>query len=137
VLFLLASFSASGELSSDPNIDVPTAENVSSVPAAPIVVISGTQVLLDGTPAGNVREVIESGERGRIDELHERLTSQRRLWMQVHSGREFPGVAILQIDSGTSALVVKSVFETVASAKYPNVSFLVGPRAEHASLSKP
>jgi biopolymer transport protein ExbD len=130
VLFLLASFSASGELSQDPNIDSPTASNVESVPSAPIVSLSGTRILVNGTPAGSTRAIVESGTRQTIPELRDLLQAQRNLWLQVHVGREFPGVAILQIDSKASALVVKSVFETVATAQYPNVSFMVGPRSD-------
>ncbi len=137
VLFLLASFSASGELPIDPSIKLPKAQNTASMQIATIVTITENQVLVGGKRAGNIRAVIEGGKQETIPELKEMLTNQRELWTTLHPGQQFPGVAILQIDSKQSALVVKSVFQTVAYAGYPNVSFMVGaqggPKAAEAA----
>ncbi len=61
-----------------------------------------------------------------MDELFNVLKNKRELWKQINPGREFPGVAVLQVDRRVPALVVKSVFQTAAFAGYPNVSFMVG-----------
>ena len=61
----------------------------------------------------------------RIDELFNILKSKRELWKQTHPNKDFPGVAMLQIDQGIKAVVVKSVFQTAAFAGFPNVSFMV------------
>lgn len=66
-------------------------------------------------------------------ELGGLLTNQRKLWILLNPGNPLPGIAILQIDSAVPALVVKSVFETVARAKYPHVSFMVGQRGDGAT----
>src|SRR5262249_60302298 len=50
VLFLLASFSASGELPIDKTIKLPNAENVIDMTDAPMCAITGTQILVDGSP---------------------------------------------------------------------------------------
>ena len=128
VLFLLASFSASGELPIDPSIKLPKAQNTQAMQLAPIVTITGTRVLVDGKPAGSLRIIEDSGKAETIPELKEILTNMRETSQAVHVGKQFPGVAILQIDSKVTALVVKSVFQTVAYAGYPNVSFMVGAR---------
>ena len=47
------------------------------------------------------------------------------MWKQLHPGKDFPGVVILQIDQDVKAVVVKSVFQTAAFSGYPNVSFMV------------
>src|SRR5258708_32412491 len=47
VLFLLASFSASGELPVDKNVKLPSAQNVLDMVEAPMVAITGTQILVD------------------------------------------------------------------------------------------
>ena len=60
VCFLLASFSASGELPVDKNVKLPNAENVMDMTEAPMVAITGTQILVDGTPAGNTRAIEEA-----------------------------------------------------------------------------
>lgn len=126
VLFLLASFSASGELPVDKNVKLPKAQNVLDMTDAPIVAITGTQILVDGTPAGSTRTIEEANRLQRIDELFNLLKNKRELWKQVNPGKEFPGVALLQVDRRVSALVVKSVFQTAAMAGFPGISFEVG-----------
>lgn len=125
VLFLLASFSATGELPLDKNIKLPKAENVLDMVDAPMVAITGTQILVDGNPAGNTRAIVDANRLQQIDELFQILKSKRDLWRQLNPTGEFPGVAILQVDREVPALVVKSVFQTAAYAGYPNVSFMV------------
>lgn len=126
VLFLLASFSATGELPIDKNVRLPKAENVADMTEAPMVAITGTQILVDGTAAGSTRTIEDANRMQRIDELFGILKNKRELWKQVNPGKEFPGVAILQVDRKVTALVVKSVFQTAAMAGYPSISFMVG-----------
>jgi biopolymer transport protein ExbD len=126
VCFLLASFSASGELPVDKNVKLPKAQNVMDMTDAPIVAITGTQILVDGTAAGSTRTIEEANRLQRIDELFNILKNKRELWKQVNPGKEFPGVALLQVDRRVSALVVKSVFQTAAMAGFPGISFEVG-----------
>jgi len=126
VCFLLASFSASGELPIDKNVKLPNAENTIDMTEAPMVAITGTQILVDGTAAGNTRAIEEANRLQRVDELFNVLKNKRELWKQINPGKEFPGVVILQVDRKVQALVVKSVFQTAAFAGYPNVSFMVG-----------
>lgn len=126
VCFLLASFSASGELPVDKNVKLPKAQNVMDMTDAPIVAITGTQILVDGTPAGSTRTIEEANRLARIDELFNILKNKRELWKQVNPGKEFPGVAMLQVDRRVPALVVKSVFQTAAMAGFPSISFECG-----------
>ena len=126
VCFLLASFSASGELPVDKNVKLPNAENVLDMTDAPMVAITGTQILVDGTPAGNTRAIVEANRLQRVDELFNVLKNKRELWKQLNPGKEFGGIVVLQVDRKVEALVVKSVFQTAAFAGYPNVSFMVG-----------
>jgi biopolymer transport protein ExbD len=126
VIFLLSSFSASGEITLDKNVRLPKAENVDDVVDSPMVAVNGSQILVDGVQAGSTRAVEELGRLQKIDELFNVLKSKRELWKQVQPNKPFPGVCILQIDQAVPALVVKSVFQTAAFAGYPNVSFMVG-----------
>ena len=91
-----------------------------------LVAITGTQILVDGTPAGSTRAIEEANRLQRVDELFNMLKNKRELWKQINPGKEFPGVAVLQVDKHVPALVVKSVFQTAAFAGYPNISFMVG-----------
>jgi len=126
VLFLLASFSATGELPVDKNVKLPNAENVLDMVDAPMVAITGTQILVDGLPSGSTRTIEDANRLQRVEELYNVLKNKRELWKQINPGKPFPGVAVLQVDRRVQALVVKSVFQTAAMAGYPSISFMVG-----------
>jgi biopolymer transport protein ExbD len=125
VVFLLMTFSASGETPVAKGLNMPKAENTLDMIDAPIVVVVGSQILVDGGPAGNTRPIEESDRMERIDELFNILKSKRELWKQTHPNKDFPGVVMLQIDQNIKAVIVKSVFQTAAFAGFPNVSFMV------------
>ena len=127
VIFLLTTFSASGEIAVDKNVKLPHAENATDVVDAPMVAVNGNQILVDGTLAGSTRAIEELGRMSKIDELYNILKAKRELWKSVNpADKPFPGVVILQVDHEVPAIVVKSVFQTAAFAGYPNVSFMVG-----------
>ena len=126
ILFLLMSFSASGEIPVDKNTKLPYAENTVDMTDAPLVAITGTNILVDGAPAGSTRPIEDSGRLQKIDDLHNILKNKRELWKQIHPKADPPGVVVLQVDQRVSALVVKSVFQIAAFAGYLNVSFMVG-----------
>jgi len=130
VIFLLMSFSSSGEIGVDKHIKLPKAQNVEDVIEAPMVAVNGNQVLVDGNPAGSTRDIEEVGRMQKVDKLFEMLKRKRETWKSFHPGKSFPGVCILQVDRNVPALVVKSVFQTAAFAGYPNVSFMVQKRAK-------
>jgi biopolymer transport protein ExbD len=136
VVFLLMTFSASGEIPVDKNVKLPKAENTIDMVDAPMISVNGSQILVDGTAAGSTRAIEDAGRMQRIDELFNILKAKRELWRatQGGSGKPFPGVCILQVDQNVAALVVKSVFQTAAFSGYPNVSFMVGqlPKTQHA-----
>jgi biopolymer transport protein ExbD len=133
VVFLLMTFSASGETPVSKGVNLPKAENTIDMIDAPIVSVNGSQVLVDGSPAGNTRAIEDAKRLQRVDDLFNILKSKRELWKQTHPGKEFPGVVILQVDQDVQAVVVKSVFQTSAFAGYPNVSFMVNsiPKTQH------
>ena len=125
VVFLLMTFSASGQTPQTKGLQIPKAENTLDMIDAPIVAVVGSQILVNGNSAGNTRAVEESDRLQRIDELFNSLKAQREMWKQTHPNKEFPGVVLLQIDNHIKAVVVKSVFQTAAYAGFPNVSFVV------------
>ena len=126
VVFLLITFSASGETSMPKGVKLPEAENTMDMIDAPLVAITGSLILVDGNPAGNTRAIEDSKRIQRVDELFNMLKAKREVWKQLHPQKEFPGVVVLQIDQDVQAIVVKSVFQTAAFAGFPNVSFMVG-----------
>jgi biopolymer transport protein ExbD len=126
VVFLLITFSSSGEQPLPKGVKLPDAENTLDMIDAPMVAITGSLILVDGNPAGNTRAIEDSKRLQRVDELFNMLKAKREVWKQLHPGKDFPGVVVLQIDQDVQAIVVKSVFQTSAFAGYPNVSFMVG-----------
>jgi biopolymer transport protein ExbD len=125
VVFLLMTFSASGETPIARGLNLPKAENTLDMIDAPVVAVVGSQILVVGAAAGNSRSVEESDRLQRIDELFNILKAKRELWKQTHPNKDFPGVVMLEIDQNVKAVVVKSVFQTSAFAGFPNVSFMV------------
>jgi biopolymer transport protein ExbD len=124
VVFLLMTFSASGEVPQN-GVTLPSAKNAIDMLDAPIVAVNGSQILVDGVPAGNTRAIEESKRLQRIEELFTLLKGKREKWKQLKPNAEFPGVVVLQVDQDVQAVVVKSTFQTAAFAGYPNVSFMV------------
>lgn len=124
VLFLLNSFNASAGCP-DRDVNVPGASHVEDLVDAPMVAVSGGQVLVDGVAAGSTRSIVEENRLARVDELGKALAQKRALWQAVQPNKPFPGVCVLQIDRNVPAVVVKSVFQTAVSAGYPHVSFMV------------
>ena len=126
VVFLLNTFHASGECClRTVTVTLPRAANVADMVDAPVVTVLGSEVWVDGSPAGNVH-ALESSERlQRVDELFNLLRAKRELWKQVHPTGTFPGAVVLRIDEPTAALIVKSVFQTAVFAGYRSVSFMV------------
>jgi biopolymer transport protein ExbD len=135
VVFLLMTFSSSGEIQVQAGVHLPKAQNTMDMVDAPIVAISGRQILINGQPAGNTQAIEDSKRMQRVDELFNALKQQREHWKQVYPNREFPGVVVLQIDQDVQAVVVKSVFQTAAFAGYPNVSFMVNSIPQTSSGS--
>jgi biopolymer transport protein ExbD len=136
VIFLLMSFSASGEITVDKSIALPKADNVDDVIEAPMVSVNGNTVMVDGHNAGSTRAIEDIGRMQKVDELFDLLKRKRELWKSFHPNKPFPGVCILQVDENVSALVVKSVFQTAAYAGYPNVSFMVRKRGKAATAAQ-
>ena len=133
VVFLLMTFSASGETPPSKGLQLPKAENTIDMIDAPMVAINGSQILVDGAAAGNTHAIEDNKRLQRIDELFNILKGKREVWKQLHPGKDFPGVVVLQVDQDVPAVVVKSTFQTAAFAGYPNVSFMVDqlPKSGH------
>src|ERR1700691_821991 len=98
VVFLLMTFSASGETPIAKGLNLPKAENTLDMIDSPVVAVVGSQILVDGSPAGNTRSVEESDRMQRVDELFNILKAKRELWKKTHPNKDFPGAGLLQID---------------------------------------
>src|SRR5690348_6718025 len=83
VVFLLITFSASGETALPKGVKLPDAENTLDMIDAPMVAITGSLILVDGNAAGNTRAIEDSKRLQRIDELFNILKQKREVWKQL------------------------------------------------------
>lgn len=126
VVFLLSSFSASGELLSQrPNLVMPQASNAVDLELAPIVAIDARVVTLDGRRMADTPTLASTAGLERIDALVNDLETMHRNWSILHPRDPFPGTVIIQADRDVDMRVVKKVMFSAAQAGYANISFAV------------
>lgn len=130
VVFLLTSFSASGELLAQrPNLVMPTAANTEEIEIAPIVAIDPSVVTLDNRRMADTETLASTPNLERIEQLVQDLETLRRNWSVLHPREPFPGTIILQADENVDFRVIKKVMFSAAQAGYTNVSFAVNQGA--------
>jgi len=132
VVFLLTSFSASGELlAQKPSIKMPDAENVVQLEIAPIVAVDDRVITLDGRRVGDTQTLMQSSDASeRIPALVQDLGQLKRNWSILHPNEPFAGTFILQSDEKIDFRVVKKIIGSAAEAGYFNVSFAVNRISE-------
>ncbi len=130
VVFLLASFSATGELlAQKPNLKMPDANNATRLEIAPIIAIDSIVVTLDGRRIADTQTLAADAKMDRIEMLVENLETLKRNWSMLHPQEPFPGMVVLQADVGIDYRVIKKVMFSAAQAGYANVSFAVNRRS--------
>lgn len=105
--------------------NLPSASNALPMTDAPLVLLDGTKVTLDGVPVGDVSRILQGTRLERVDGLFDALVTKREAWRAAHIGAEFKSEVLLRIPPDASMLVVKSLFQTAALARYPTISFVV------------
>ena len=126
VVFLLISFSASGELlAQKPNLQMPKAQNVATLEISPVVAIDTIVVTLDGRRMADTATLAADPKVERIEQMIQDLETLKRNWSILHPQQPFPGVVILQADVSIDFRVIKKIMFSAAQAGYPNVSFAV------------
>lgn len=125
-VFLLTSFSASGELLAQrPNLVMPVAAHTVDLEIAPIIAIDASVVTLDGRRMADTTTLGATAQLDRIEPLIQDLDTMRRNWSVLHPREPFSGAVILQADQAVDFRVVKKVMFAAAQAGYTNVSFAV------------
>ena len=126
VIFLLMSFSASGELvAQQPTITMPQAKNTEQIEISPIVAVDERVITLDGTRVADTQTQGQSAQVDRIEPLIQGLEAEKRKWETIHPSEPFAGQVIVQADRNIDFRVVKKVMFSAAAAGYGNVSFAV------------
>jgi biopolymer transport protein ExbD len=131
VVFLLASFSATGELlAQKPSITMPKATNVKRLEIAPIIAIDAVVVTLDGRRVADTKTLETDAKVERIEPLVENLQTLKRNWSMLHPQEPFHGMVVMQADEKIDYRVIKKVMFSAAQAGYANVSFAVNRRGD-------
>jgi biopolymer transport protein ExbD len=126
VIFLLMSFSASGELvAQQPTITMPQAKNTEQIEVSPIIAVDERVITLDGTRVADTQTQGQSAQVDRIEPLIQGLETEKRKWETIHPSEPFAGQVIVQADRNIDFRVVKKVMFSAAAAGYGNVSFAV------------
>jgi biopolymer transport protein ExbD len=134
VIFLLMSFSASGEiLFVQKNIVLPEAQNWTELERAPVVAISKDVVTLDGKQVATMDELMQDTNAGgdyKLSELHDTLVTLKNNYKLLHPSEEFNGIAIIQSDRQVEFKALRKVMYSVQVAGYNNVNFAVAQKAK-------
>ncbi len=126
VVFLLISFSASGELlAQKPNLQMPKAANVVNLEVAPVLAVDPIVVTLDGTSHGGHGHARVHPKVERIEPLIQDLETLKRNWSILHPQEPFPGQVVMQADVSIDFRVIKKLMFSASQAGYANVSFAV------------
>jgi biopolymer transport protein ExbD len=126
VVFLLISFSASGELlAQKASLKMPKAENVVDIEISPVISVDAVVVTLDGRRMADTATLAADPRVERIEQLIQDLETLKRNWSILHPQEPFPGQVIMQADVATDYRVIKKLMFSAAQAGYGNVSFAV------------
>ena len=129
VLFLIANFSATGEiLNMTKDVQLPTASHVKELDLAPIVVISATDVIMDGVAVARVADLAHEDYLS-IPALEERLRESKKQTEELHGaaadGQAFSGDVNIQGHKEIPFKVLKRVMFSCQNAGYGNINFAV------------
>ena len=126
VVFLLMSFSASGELlAQKANLTMPKAANVADLVPNPVISIDPVTVTLDGRRMADTATLASDPKVERIEQLIQDLETLKRNWSILHPQDQFKGELIVQADISIDFRVIKKIMFSAAQAGYSNISFAV------------
>lgn len=131
VVFLITSFSASGDLlAQKPSITMPKAVNTVALEVAPIISLDAMVVTLDGVRVADTTSLAQNPQVDRIEPLIQNLETLKRNWGILHPAEPFPGTVVLQADQAVDFRVLKKVMFSAAQAGYANLSFAVNKQGK-------
>lgn len=123
VVFLLMSFSASGE--GPLTAELPSALHGEALEAAPIVTVDGTSVSIDGRRMAATADLAQGASIERVEALVQDLETQRANWPMLHPHQAFEGRVIVQASRDVDFRVLRKVLFSVSQAGYGGVSLAV------------
>ncbi len=139
VIFLLMSFSATGELLFvQKNIVLPDATNWTDLERAPAIAISHDVVTLDGRQVSTTEDLMKDSTGGdmKISELHDQLVTLKNNYKLLHPSEDFNGIAIMQADKSVEFKVLKKVMYSASVAGYHNINFAVSLKTRGSAAAE-
>lgn len=130
VLFLIANFSATGEvLMMKSDIQLPEAIHVKEIEAAPVIMVSGAQVIVDGNVLGRVEDMMH-GDDLDVPQLEEKLREMKKQYVDLHTAANdadgaFKGDINIQATREVQFKVIKKVMFSCATSGFNNINFAV------------
>jgi biopolymer transport protein ExbD len=128
VIFLLANFSASGEvLFMSKEIQLPTASHGTEIERAPVVAITDNFIGLEGQKVVDVDQIAHD-EILNIQQLEDNLRDLKKREEFVHQmdkDHQFEGKINIQADKKTHFKIIKRVMYSCAMAGFQNINFAV------------
>jgi biopolymer transport protein ExbD len=129
VLFLIANFSATGEvLMMTKDIVLPEAVNVQEVQMVPVVMISNDQVVVSGNLVGRVEDLAREDYLN-IPALEEKLRDMKKQHEDLRAlagdAEGFKGDINIQANKEVQFRIIKRVMYSCATAGYHNINFAV------------
>ncbi len=137
VIFLLQQFSATGEiLYMQKDIRLPDARHGQLIEVAPVVAISGAQVVVSGQKVADVAD-LDRDPTAVISPLVEKLRDEKKRWEFIHQNdvdrdKNWKGEVNVQADVKVPFRVVRRVMASAAEAGYGNVNFATMEEANGA-----
>jgi biopolymer transport protein ExbB len=134
LIFLLMSFSASGEIiRANKDIKLPMAEKVEDLERVPVVAVSwpkgdpsGGVVTLEGVEVSTARDLLENTSTDwTIPKLKDRLEEMKQKWKVTNPNKAWQGKLIVQADQNTDFRIIKKVMYSAGVAGYGNLLFAV------------
>lgn len=131
VIFLLSTFSATGELlMSQKGVELPTALNDKELERAPIITITRDNVSFGGDEVAATTALMEDqSAEWKIPELFDRLQLEKfnfeKQDIPEDTKRKLRGLIVLQADKEVDAKVLNRVMKTAYAAEYTEVMFAI------------
>ncbi len=141
VLFLIANFSATGEVLNMTNdIQLPEASNVKEIELAPVVMVSSTEVTINSKRIGSIEELTRDETYLNIPGLEEELRLMKKQYEDLHAmandtENAFKGDVNIQAHKDVQFKIIKRVMFSCATAGYGNINFATLQKGDPSALA--
>ncbi|BDG03459.1 ExbD/TolR family protein [Anaeromyxobacter oryzae] len=127
VIFLLQQYSSTGEvLYMQKDIKLPDAHHGQTIEVAPVVAISGSEIVVTGVKVADVPDLDRDSGYLNIPGLEERLRDEKKRWEYLHQQdpeKKWDGQVNIQADKGVPFRIVKRVMYSCGVAGYFSLNF--------------